>query len=211
VRQGAEQQETLRRILAEFARSVTAWVGTALPRYAGGCAPDRVSFRPEEESTRKLRLKARNDLIHVDAFPGRPAQGRRILRVFANINPSEPRVWATAEPLPALLNRYRKEVENQRDWLRLIGGKVVELFRPAQARRSPSDWFMLRMHRPPQGQRRVPAGRPAPVALSTRGGLAGDDRRLQSCGAARPVRAGALVLRRPAGSRAAGPVAGGAC
>ncbi len=146
VRQSAGQQETLRRILADFARSVTAWVGKALPRYAGGCAPDRVSFRPEEESTRKLRLKARNDLIHVDAFPGRPAQGRRILRVFANINPTEPRVWATAEPLPVLLGRYRKQVEGQSDWLRLIGGKLVELFRPAQARRAPSDWFMLRMH-----------------------------------------------------------------
>ncbi len=146
LRQDEEQQERLRAILAGFARTVTAWVAEALPRYRGGCQPDRVSFRPEEEALRKLRLKARNDLLHVDAFPGRPARGRRILRVFANVNPLEPRIWVTSEPLPVLVGRYRADVERQRDWLRLLGGKLVELFRPAQARRAPSDWFMLRMH-----------------------------------------------------------------
>jgi hypothetical protein len=146
VRQTQEQEERLRTILGEFARTVTGWVATALPQYQGGCEPDRVSFRPEEESLRKLRLKARNDLLHVDAFPGRPARGRRILRVFANINPSEPRVWVTSDPLPVLVERYRAPVEQQRDWLRQVGGKLVEWFRPAEARRAPSDWFMLRMH-----------------------------------------------------------------
>jgi hypothetical protein len=146
VRQSQEQQERLRAILADFARTVTGWVATALPRYRGGCAADRVSFRPEEESLRKLRQKARNDLLHVDAFPGRPARGRRILRVFANVNPTEPRVWVTSDALPVLVERYRAPVEQQRDWVRLVGGKLVELFRPAQARRAPSDWFMLRMH-----------------------------------------------------------------
>ena len=51
--------------------------------YAATWKPDRGSYRPEEEATRRLRLTARNDLIHVDAFPNRPTQGYRILRVFA--------------------------------------------------------------------------------------------------------------------------------
>ena len=67
---------------------------------------DRVSFRPVEEATRQLRLKARNDLLHVDAFPSRPTRGHRILRCFANINPSEPRVWVTSDPFDRLLARY---------------------------------------------------------------------------------------------------------
>jgi hypothetical protein len=146
VKQGREQEDRFRDVLAHFARTVTEWVATALPRYRGGCEPDRVSYRPEEESQRKLRWKARNDLLHVDAFPGRPARGRRILRVFANINPTEPRVWLTSEALPALVQRYRKSVEHERDYLRLLGGKFIELFRPAHDRRAPSDWFMLRMH-----------------------------------------------------------------
>ena len=45
-----------------------------------------MSYRPVEEATRKLRLKARNDLLHVDAFPTRPTNGWRILRCFVLID-----------------------------------------------------------------------------------------------------------------------------
>src|SRR5262249_19918299 len=82
---------------------------------------------------------------HVDAFPGRPARGRRILRVFANINPTEPRVWVTSDPLPALVARYRAQVKGQVS-LRDLGIKLLELFRGPEARRGPSDWFLLRLH-----------------------------------------------------------------
>lgn len=142
---GAAQPDRLRGILRAFSEAVAAWVGEVLPGYAGGCARDRVSFRPEEEATRRLRLNARNDLLHVDAFPGRPARGRRILRAFANINPTDPRVWVTSDPLPALVTRYRGEVEG-RPSLRELGVKLLELFKKPEARRAPSDWFMLRLH-----------------------------------------------------------------
>src|SRR5262249_32847454 len=46
VRKGAAQAERLRRILADFAKGVTDWVGRNLPLYQGGCRPDRVSYRP---------------------------------------------------------------------------------------------------------------------------------------------------------------------
>jgi hypothetical protein len=64
-------------------------------------------FRPEEEANRKLRLTARNDLLQVDAFPSRPTGGARILRVFANVNLTEPRAWMTAAPFSELLARLR--------------------------------------------------------------------------------------------------------
>src|SRR5262245_11659421 len=110
-RRDPEQVEHLRSVLAKFSQVVRDWTPFALPHYQGGLEADRVSFRPEEEATRKLRRSARNDLLHVDAFPGRPAKGRRILRVFANINPREPRVWATSEPLHVLLAQHRGAVE----------------------------------------------------------------------------------------------------
>ena len=92
-----------------------------------------VSFRPVEEATRRLRLTARNDLLHVDAFPSRPTQGWRILRVFANVNSSEPRVWVTSDPFPKLLERYGAEVGlpvRERPWASLLGGGMLGLFRP---------------------------------------------------------------------------------
>jgi hypothetical protein len=85
---------------------VTAWLAGALPTYARAWRPDKVSFRPEEEATRRLRLKARNDLLHIDSFPTRPTHGQRILRCFVNVNPIETRVWVTSDPFARLLERY---------------------------------------------------------------------------------------------------------
>src|SRR5262249_53510025 len=69
--QSPEQAERLRQLLASFSRTAVAWLGSVLPDYQAGWKLDRVSFRPEEEATRQLRHKARNDLLHVDAFPTR--------------------------------------------------------------------------------------------------------------------------------------------
>src|SRR5262249_4306784 len=106
VLRGDGQLEQLAELFAAFSAAVSAWLHGALPRYRGGCAPDRASFRPREEATRRLRSPARNALLHVDAFPSRPARGRRTLRVSANITPTEPRIWVPSEPLPRLLARY---------------------------------------------------------------------------------------------------------
>jgi hypothetical protein len=149
VRKSPEQPGRMQRIFADFSESVTAWVDEALPGYRGGRELDRCSFRPQEEATRRLRQTARNDLLHVDAFPGRPSRGRRILRVFANINPREPRVWATSEPFGRLLARYGTAAGLPAEgggWLRHLGRGLLGLFHPKLGRRSPYDAFMLRFH-----------------------------------------------------------------
>jgi hypothetical protein len=143
VRQGGDQEDRLRTVFAAFSAGVTAWLGQVLPRYCGGCVPDRASFRPVEEATRRLRPTARNDLLHVDAFRTRPALGRRLLRVFANVNEHEPRVWATSEPFARLLARYGAEV-GVPGWLQQFGERVRGLLRPARA--SAYDCFMRRFH-----------------------------------------------------------------
>jgi hypothetical protein len=151
VRRSPEQAERVRGILAAFARDVTAWLAQTAPAYVAAWTPDRVSYRPEEEATRRLRHTARNDLLHVDAFPGRPSQGRRILRVFANINPSEPRIWVTSDPFAKLLQRYGEKAGlpgrvGRRGWVENVTTGVLSLFRPGRPRRAPYDAFMLRFH-----------------------------------------------------------------
>jgi hypothetical protein len=148
-RQGGEQIERLRLLFTAFSHAVTTWLAEALPCYASGCFQDRASFRPHEEATRLARPTARNDLLHVDAFPNRPARGRRILRAFVNINPSEPRIWATSEPFARLLERYGSQVGLPRwapGWLHQLGASVLRAFRPQESRRWPSDVFMRRFH-----------------------------------------------------------------
>ncbi|MFO0808002.1 MAG: Kdo hydroxylase family protein [Gemmataceae bacterium] len=144
-RRTPEQAERLTRLLADFARHATAWLSAQLPTYAVAWKLDRVSYRPVEESTRKARLKARNDLLHVDAFPSRPSQGYRILRLFVNVNPSQDRVWATTYPFAELLARYGTAA-GLPDGSIPIKSRLLSLFRPGKPRRSPYDEFMLRFH-----------------------------------------------------------------
>jgi hypothetical protein len=144
------QAERLRQLLADFSRTTTEWLGQTLPAYRGCWKLDRVSFRPEEEATRRLRLTARNDLLHVDAFPSRPTNGWRILRVFANINLTEPRVWATSEPFGKLLQVYGPQVglpkAGSSIWTQRLRQGLLGIFRPGKPRRSAYDEFMLRFH-----------------------------------------------------------------
>jgi hypothetical protein len=149
VRQEGDQEERLRGIFARFSAAATDWLSALLP-YREGWQLDRASFRPQEEATRRLRPKARNDLLHVDAFPGRPSRGNRILRVFANINPREPRIWVTSEPFAKLLKRYGEAAglpgRSGSRWLQRLQQRMIGLFRPHVGCRSEYDLFMLRFH-----------------------------------------------------------------
>lgn len=89
--------ENLRRIMKAYSRNVAAFVLDFLSPYAAGLRLDFASFRPVEEQGRKMPLTSRNDLLHVDAFPTRPTNGDRILRVFTNIHPAQSRCWVTSD------------------------------------------------------------------------------------------------------------------
>jgi 3-deoxy-D-manno-oct-2-ulosonic acid (Kdo) hydroxylase len=150
VRQRPQDGATLRRVLRDYSRRAIDFTARMLPSYARDWRIDYASFRPQEEAGRPLALRARNDLVHVDAFPTRPSGGARILRVFTNVNPAAPRVWQTAETFEELAERFAgssgllDRARSARGWhglrrrLRALGLPV--------AARSPYDEFMLRFH-----------------------------------------------------------------
>jgi len=148
--QSPEQADGLRALMCDFSRRASRWLGELLPHYAAAWQLDRASFRPEEEATRRLRLTARNDLLHFDAFPSRPTRGWRILRLYVNINPTDDRVWATAEPFAKVLEKYGEEAglpgPQRNTWVRRIGQGILSLFQPHAPQRSEYDDFMLRFH-----------------------------------------------------------------
>jgi hypothetical protein len=148
--QSAQQAETLRDILQQFAVAASTWLSETLPAYASAWKPDRVSFRPEEEATRRVRLTARNDLLHIDTFPSRPTQGYRILRLFVNVHPSEPRVWITSDSFASLLGRYGAALGLYRAtvgrWAWKMGSQIARLFSADTVERTEYDDFMLRLH-----------------------------------------------------------------
>jgi hypothetical protein len=145
-----EQEDRLHGIMKAFARQARDWLRTVLPRYVPAWRPDRASFRPEEEATRKLRLSARNDLLHIDAFPSRPTLGYRILRLYVNIHLTDPRVWVTSETFEKLLGRYGAELGLPNlfsdGWAWRFGQGLLSVFQPGSGQRTVYDRFMLRFH-----------------------------------------------------------------
>jgi hypothetical protein len=149
-RHSQKQADRLQGLMRDFSRRTCAWLASMLPRYAQAWQPDRASLRPEEEATRKLRLSARNDLLHFDAFPSRPTRGHRILRLYVNINPTDDRVWMTSDVFAKVLEKYGTTVglPTQRDitWIRRLRQGILSVFQPTASERTEYDDFMLRLH-----------------------------------------------------------------
>jgi len=102
----AETHERLKGLMKSYNQRVVTYLTNYLAPYAPYWQVDYTSFRPVEESGRKLRLRARNDLLHVDAFTTRPTGGSRILRVFINLHPTKMRVWKTGLTFDHLIPQF---------------------------------------------------------------------------------------------------------
>ena len=142
-------------IMRRFSDSTVDYLARLLPAYARDWHVDYASFRPQEEAGRQLRLRARNDLLHVDSFPTRPTRGDRILRFFTNINPDQPRRWQTADPFPRLIE-YLQSKGSIPSHLLAPPGRITRAGRSLKAKLrqlglplrvgSAYDDFMLRLH-----------------------------------------------------------------
>ncbi|MFA9477135.1 Kdo hydroxylase family protein [Phycisphaerales bacterium AB-hyl4] len=96
-------------VMRRYSQQAIDFCARFLPQYAEQWRIDYASFRPIEEKGRKVKFKARNDLIHVDSFPTRPSHGNRLMRIFTNINMDRERVWVSAGTFEQLAERYAKD------------------------------------------------------------------------------------------------------
>lgn len=147
-----EDQERLLKVMRSYSQKVVTLLTELLPSYAPLWRLDYASFRPFQEKGRKLRLRARNDLLHTDAFPTRPMKGDRILRFFTNINPVEGRKWMTSQPFEILVKEFGGSKKlpfpsmSLLMRLKMMMKKVGNGMGLPMTLRSPYDDFMLRMH-----------------------------------------------------------------
>jgi hypothetical protein len=145
----AADAQLLRSILRSYSDQAEALLGKMFPPYAGRWKRDFASFRAVEERGRKMRQRARNDLPHTDAFPTRPTNGDRILRVFTNLNPSQSRIWITSDNFEVLAERYAPLAglpqRARPPLVRWLKGVARAAGLPVPDR-SPYDAFMLRFH-----------------------------------------------------------------
>jgi hypothetical protein len=137
----------MRALMRRFSEQAAALLRGLLSPYTFDL--DYASFRPLEEEGRPAKQNARNDLLHVDAFPTRPSRGRRILRFFINLNATEPRIWRTGPPFAALARQFAASsglLERYRRDSRRRALPAWCAWPPWAPPRPPYDRFMLDFH-----------------------------------------------------------------
>jgi len=135
--------EALRAMLARFSSMTDRLVRALLPAYASGIELGRTSLRPVEIAGRVTSWRADDTRLHVDAFPSMPTRGKRILRVFSNINPAgQPRVWKVGGSFGDVAQRFQPSLRPP------VWGShaAMLLVRMTKALRSPYDHYMLQLH-----------------------------------------------------------------
>ncbi len=130
-------------MMERFARAASSLVADLFPGYAAGLERARTSYRPVEIEGRGYSALKDDKLLHVDAFPSRPSHGRRILRLFANVDPhGKLRLWHVGEPFEAFarqfLPRVRKPLPGE--------GWLLESLGITKGRRGAYDFLMLGLH-----------------------------------------------------------------
>jgi hypothetical protein len=135
--------DKLGRMVGRFRTDAVQLVRSLFPQYAAGLRPGRTSYRPAQVEYRKTSWRKDDSRLHVDAFPSRPTQGERILRLFVNIHPNgAPRVWRVGEPFEDLCQRLLPRVSRPwpgSAWLMASVGIT-------KSRRTEYDHLMLGLH-----------------------------------------------------------------
>jgi hypothetical protein len=153
-------------LLRRFSDAAAGLAGLLLPHYRGRLARARASFRPAEIAGRASSWRKDDTRLHVDSFPASPVQGRRILRLFTNVNPEErPRSWRIGGSFEALAARFSPQLAPPSP----ASGLLLRALRITKSRRTPYDALMLQLHdrmkadpvyqqEPPQAAVDFPAG-----------------------------------------------------
>jgi hypothetical protein len=133
----------LRGMIARFSTETCALVDRLFPAYRGRLTRARASFRPAEIAGRKSTWRKDDTRLHVDSFPATPTGGRRILRVFANVNPAGyPRAWRVGDDFEAVARRFGDRLRAP-----LPGsGHLLALLRVTKSPRTAYDALMLQLH-----------------------------------------------------------------
>jgi hypothetical protein len=139
-----EKKQLLKEILDKYAEQTIALINNHFPQYTNKLQIGRTSLRPVEIKGRISTSYRKDDTrLHVDAFPSSPNQGRRILRVFSNINPDgKPRTWRLGEDFFHVAQYFFPKIKPQIPGISWF----MKVFKITKGVRTPYDHYMLNIH-----------------------------------------------------------------
>jgi len=139
----ADQAERLRSLMQRFSDAALGLVCDSCPRYRMRIERGRASFRPAEIAGRVTTWRKDDTRLHVDSFPATPSGGRRILRVFTNVNPDgRVRSWRIGGEFEEVARRFAPQLR-----LPVPGmSQLLRILRITKTTRTPYDALMLQLH-----------------------------------------------------------------
>jgi hypothetical protein len=136
-------QGGLAAMIGRFRAQAKSLIDGLFPRYAAALHLAPTSYRPIQVETRVQSWRADDRRLHIDAFPSRPNQGERILRVFTNVNPEGiPRVWRVGEPFEDMAQRFLPRARPYSRWQAML----LNALHVTKSLRSEYDHLMLQLH-----------------------------------------------------------------
>ena len=140
----AKDTEALTAMMNRFANQATTLVKTLFPNYTNALEVGRTSFRPIEIKLREPLSPRKDDrLLHVDSFASTPTGGKRILRLFSNINPNGvPRCWRLGEDFKNVVDTFIPKIAKPVPFSRTL----KQLFKITRSYQSLYDHYMLNLH-----------------------------------------------------------------
>jgi hypothetical protein len=133
----------LKCMMDRYSRYAQNLIKALFPAYADHLIIARTSFRPIEISGRKTSFLKDDKLLHVDSFPSDPNQGKRILRVFCNINSQQKeRVWRVGEPFREVVERFLPKLTKPFPGC----ARALRLLKITKSYRTLYDHYMLQLH-----------------------------------------------------------------
>ncbi len=133
----------LEALMARYAAWAERLVLAVAPAWEQGLERARTSLRPRPAGAFTASVRKDDRLLHVDAFPSQPVQGRRILRVFSNIDPAgAERVWTVGQPFEAYAGHFAPRLKPRSRARAMLSHRLGV----TRGRRSPYDEAMLQLH-----------------------------------------------------------------
>jgi hypothetical protein len=130
-------------MMARFAHGARTLVERLFPHYRDALTTRLASFRPFPVEDRPSSARKDDRRLHVDAFASRPNQGRRILRVFTNVDPAgTARVWNVGEPFEDFARRFLPQAGRYSSSIAALLARL----RVTKSLRTEYDHVMLALH-----------------------------------------------------------------
>jgi hypothetical protein len=139
----ANTEQDLKNLIDRYSHFSVNLIKNLIPFYANSIDVGNASLRTAEAEGRKQSKRHDDTRLHIDAFPSRPTHGKRLLRIFANINTEgKPRVWQIGESFDDVIAKFLPQIAKPMPF----SARLMKMIKITKSLRTKYDHYMLNLH-----------------------------------------------------------------